>query len=163
MKYIIYSFLCACLVLGNAQAAETKKVAAPDFTLPSQTGSNVRLSELKGNVILLNFWASWCGPCRLEMPLLDKLHKKYKGIGFSVIGVNVEESNTQALAFLQDNKVSFPILWDFNNSVTKQYKVQAMPTTVMIDRDGQIRYIHKGFTEGDQRIYKKVIKKLVRE
>jgi len=163
MKNIKIWMVCFLLSMSVAQAAETKKVPAPDFTLPSLSGSNVRLSELKGEVILLNFWASWCAPCRLEMPLLNKLHNKYKAIGFTVIGVNVEESISNAKDFLKENKVDFPILWDTKNTVSKQYSVQAMPTTVMIDRDGQVRYIHKGFQEGDERIYKKVIKKLVRE
>ncbi len=151
------------LSIPVAQAGETNKVPAPDFTLPSLGGSNVRLSELKGDVILLNFWASWCGPCRLEMPLLEKLHNKYKAIGFTVLGVNVEESHVNAQAFLEENKVSFPILWDTKNQVSKQYNVQAMPTTVLIDREGQVRYLHKGFQEGDGKIYRKVIKKLIRE
>lgn len=163
MKNLLTCLMCLFLAMNMAHAGETKKVAAPDFTLKSMNGSNVRLSELKGDVILLNFWASWCGPCRTEMPLLNKLHNKYKRIGFTVLGVNVEESNTAALAFLDENKVSFPILWDSKNTVSKQYNVLAMPTTVMIDRDGQVRYIHKGFQDGDERVYKKVIKKLVRE
>lgn len=163
MKNIKIGLFCLFLAVNIAHAGESKKVPAPDFTLKSMSGSNVRLSELKGDVILLNFWASWCGPCRTEMPLLNKLHNKYKGIGFTVLGVNVEESNTAAIDFLDENKVSFPILWDSKNEVSKQYSVSAMPTTVMIDRDGQVRYIHKGFQDGDERIYKKVIKKLVRE
>jgi len=163
MKLIKSLVACLLLSISVAQAGETKKTPAPNFTSPSLSGSNVRLSELKGDVILLNFWASWCGPCRLEMPLLNKLHNKYKAIGFTVLGVNVEESTSAAQDFLKDNKVSFPILWDTQNTVSKQYNVQAMPTTVMIDRDGQVRYIHKGFQAGDERIYKKVIKKLVRE
>jgi len=163
MKIIKCLVACLLLSISIAQAGETKKIPAPDFTLPSLSGSNVRLSELKGDVVLLNFWASWCGPCRLEMPLLNKLHNKYKGIGFTVIGVNVEESTAAAQDFLNENKVSFPILWDTQNKVSKQYNVQAMPTTVMIDRDGQVRYLHKGFQAGDERLYKKVIKKLVRE
>jgi len=163
MKNIKIWIACFMLSISVAQAAEMKKIPSPDFTLPSLSGSNVRLSELKGEVILLNFWASWCAPCRLEMPLLNKLHNKYKAIGFTVLGVNVEESTSSAQDFLKENKVSFPILWDTKNSVSKQYNVQAMPTTVMIDRDGLIRYIHQGFQAGDERLYKKVIKKLARE
>ncbi len=163
MKYFKVLAVCLFMSLNVAQAATGIKVAAPDFTLPSSSGSNVRLSELKGEVILLNFWASWCGPCRVEMPSLNKLHNKYKSIGFKVIGVNVEESNTNAKVFLKENKVSFPILWDKKNKVSKQYHVSAMPTTVLIDRDGKIRYIHKGYQAGDEKIYKKVIKQLIRE
>lgn len=163
MKILKFWFICMMLIGSSVHAADSKKVPAPDFTLPSLSGSNVRLNELKGDVILLNFWASWCGPCRTEMPLLDKLHNKYKAIGFTVLGVNVEENSEAAKGFLKENTVSFPILWDAKNEVSKKYSVAAMPTTVMIDRDGQVRYIHKGYSDGDEKVYKKVIKKLVRE
>ncbi len=163
MNYFKMLVACLVFVMGVAHAGSVQKVAAPDFTLPSLSGSNIRLGELKGDVVLLNFWASWCAPCRLEMPLLNKLHNKYKAIGFTVLGVNVEESNANAVDFLKENKVDFPILWDNENTVSKRYNVLAMPTTVMIDRDGQIRYIHKGYKEGDGKVYKKVIKQLIRE
>ena len=143
--------------------ASTIQGKAPNFTLKSNTGKNVKLSELRGQVILLNFWASWCGPCRQEMPLLEKLHKRYKALGFTVLGVNVEEDPRKAKTLLKDISVSFPILFDTSNKVSKQYKVSAMPSTVMIDRDGNMRYLHKGYKPGDEAQYKKWVKKLVRE
>ncbi|MDJ0831970.1 MAG: TlpA disulfide reductase family protein [Gammaproteobacteria bacterium] len=150
------------LLMLQAQAASLDG-AAPDFTLKSMSGKNLKLSELSGNVVLLNFWASWCGPCRTEMPLLNDLHNKYEALGFTVLGVNVEQETELAKSFIAKSPVDFPILLDKTNKVSKMYDVIAMPTTVMIDRDGNMRYLHKGYQVGDEKKYKKMVKKLVRE
>lgn len=136
---------------------------APNFTLKSLDGKNVKLSELAGNVVLINFWASWCGPCLQEMPLLNAIHKKYEPLGFTVLGVNVEENSANAKAFLADRGVDFPVLLDTKNKVSKLYDVIAMPTTVVVDRDGNMRFLHKGYKAGDENEYRKMVKKLVRE
>ena len=126
-------------------------------------GKNLKLSEYAGNVVLLNFWASWCGPCRQEMPLLNDLHNKYEALGFVVLGVNVEEQSNLAKSFLADRPVDFPILLDTKNQVSKMYDVVAMPTTVVIDRNGTMRYLHQGYKSGDEKKYQKMVKTLVRE
>jgi thiol-disulfide isomerase/thioredoxin len=147
----------------NLAGAASVKGPAPNFTLKSLSGKNLKLSEMTGNVVLINFWASWCGPCREEMPLLNSLHKKYEALGFTVLGVNVEEDTRKARDFLKDFPVDFPVLLDKENRVSKQYKVIAMPTTVLVDRDGNVRYLHKGYKSGDEAKYQKMVKKLVRE
>ena len=149
-----------CVSLAGAAAV---KGPAPNFTLKSLGGKNLKLSEMTGNVVLINFWASWCGPCREEMPLLNALHKKYAPLGFTVLGVNVEEDVDGAMSFLKNVPVDFPILLDNTNKVSKQYKVVAMPTTVVVDRDGNMRYLHEGYKPGDEKKYRQMIKKLVRE
>lgn len=136
---------------------------APDFTLKSLDGKNLKLSEMRGNVVLLNFWASWCGPCREEMPLLNKIHEKYEPLGFTVLGVNVEDDSDAAKKFIAQRPVDFPILLDNTNKVSKLYDVIAMPTTVVIDRDGNMRFLHQGYKSGDEAEYHKMVKKLVRE
>jgi peroxiredoxin len=143
-------------------AAEVGK-PAPDFTLKSLSGENLKLSEMTGNVVLINFWASWCGPCREETPLLNALHSKYEPLGFTVLGVNVEEDVNGAKGFLKNFPVDFPVLLDNTNKVSKQYKVIAMPTTVVVDRDGNMRYLHQGYKSGDEEKYRQMVKKLVRE
>jgi peroxiredoxin len=143
-------------------AAEVGK-PAPDFTLKSLSGENLKLSEMAGNVVLINFWASWCGPCREEMPLLNALHSKYEPLGFTVLGVNVEEDVNGAKGFLKNFPVDFPVLLDNTNKVSKQYEVIAMPTTVVVDRDGNVRYLHQGYKSGDEEKYRQMVKKLVRE
>ncbi len=160
------SLLLVCFlsitVLTQANAASVKG-PAPDFTLKSLGGKNLKLSEMTGNVVLINFWASWCGPCREEMPLLNALHKKYEALGFTVLGVNVEEDEKNVRGFLKNFPVDFPILLDNKNRVSKQYNVIAMPTTVVVDRDGNMRFLHQGYKPGDEDKYRKMIKKLVRE
>ena len=152
----------AALSSATLQAEEMNK-PAPNFTLKSNSGKNLKLSESRGEVILLNFWASWCGPCRQEMPLLDSLHNKYKGLGFKVMGVNVEENSKEAIKILNEIKVSFPVVFDTSNKVSELYNVSAMPSTVLIDRDGKMRYLHKGYKPGDEATYKQWVKKLIKE
>ena len=170
MKTIQYSYslrwliilFTSLLLISTANSASIQG-KAPNFTLKSNTGKNIKLSELRGQVVLLNFWASWCGPCRQEMPLLEKLQQRYSALGFTVLGVNVEEDSSKAKTLLKDIRVSFPILYDTQNTVSKQYKVSAMPSTVMIDRDGNMRYLHKGYKPGDEAQYKKWVKQLIKE
>ena len=152
----------AALSTATLQAEEMNQ-PAPNFTLKSNSGKNLKLSESRGEVILLNFWASWCGPCRQEMPLLDSLHNKYKDLGFKVMGVNVEENSKEAIKILNEIKVSFPVVFDTTNKVSELYNVSAMPSTVLIDRDGKMRYLHKGYKPGDEATYKQWVKKLIKE
>lgn len=155
-------FLMVMMFAMNAQA-EALEGPAPDFTLKSRSGENVKLSELRGDVVMINFWASWCAPCRQEMPLLEDMHKKYSDLGFVLLGVNVEEDSSKAAELLREVPVSFPVLYDNTNKVTKLYKVVAMPSTVMVDRDGNMRYLHRGYLPGYEAEYIKQIKELVRE
>ncbi|MBB3169779.1 TlpA family protein disulfide reductase [Simiduia aestuariiviva] len=161
MKYLLLSF--ALFIGGLSHATEPLSGPAPDFTLKSRDGKNIRLSDLRGQVIMLNFWASWCGPCRQEMPLLDELSKRYSRAGFTLLGVNVEQDTAAGEKYLQDTPVSFPILWDPTSTVSKLYNIDAMPSTVMIDRDGNMRYLHRGYKPGYEKDYKKQIKELIRE
>ena len=156
-------FVTAIIGLAIVATAASAADKAPDFTLKSNSGNNMRLAEQRGNVVMLNFWASWCGPCKQEMPLLDELHKRYSRAGFTIIGVNVERDTEDAKRVLRDIPVSFPVLFDTESDVSKMYDVSAMPTTVMIDRDGNIRHLHKGFKPGYENEYRKQIKQLIRE
>ncbi|MET1256041.1 TlpA family protein disulfide reductase [Aliikangiella maris] len=156
---VVAAFL---LVFTTSSMAEDK-VKAPDFTLKSNSGKNVRLSDFRGKVVLLNFWASWCGPCRQEMPILDEIQKKYESLGFTVLGVNVDTKVESALRYLKDTPVNFPVLYDSESKVSELYNVSAMPSTAIIDRDGHVRYIHPGYKSGDEEKYRQKIKALMRE
>jgi peroxiredoxin len=136
---------------------------AANFTLKSAAGENVRLSEYRGQVVLINFWASWCGPCRQEMPELDNIHQKYSGLGFTVFGVNVEQDRAMADKVLRDIPVSFPILFDDTNRVSELYGVDAMPVTVLVDRRGEIRYLHRGYKPGYEDQYEAQVRALIKE
>jgi len=161
-KKIVLLLVTGLLFSANAQA-EALEGPAPDFTLKSRSGENVKLSELRGDVVMINFWASWCAPCRQEMPLLEEMYKKYNDLGFELLGVNVEEDSSKAAELLREVPVSFPILYDNTNKVTKLYNVVAMPSTVMVDRDGKMRYLHRGYLPGYEAEYIKQIKELIRE
>ena len=136
---------------------------AENFTLKSAAGKNIRLSEYRGQVVLINFWASWCGPCRQEMPHLDALQKKYEALGFAVFGINVEQDRAMAEKVLKDIPVSFLILFDETNSVSELYDVDAMPTTVLVDRNGEIRFVHRGYKSGYENEYDRQIRSLIKE
>jgi len=155
--------LALSLALSASAHAVGLKDSAPDFTLKSLEGSNLRLEEYRGQVVLINFWASWCGPCRQEMPLLDRLHHRYEDTGFAVLGVNVEGEAAPAQEIVDKTNVTFPILIDDGQKVSELYNLQAMPSTVVIDRDGVVRYIHLGYKPGDEAKYVEVVKKLIRE
>lgn len=161
IKNISVTFMTLFLVLSVDVSA--KSVAAPDFTLKSRDGNNVRLSDLRGQVVLLNFWASWCGPCRQEMPILDDIHNKYKSLGFSVLGVNLDAKSKKAITYLKDTPVSFPVLYDPKGITSELYGVSAMPSTVIIDKNGNVRHLHKGYKSGYEDEYVVQIKKLLRE
>jgi len=135
---------------------------APDFTLRSLSGENLRLQEYRGKVVLINFWASWCGPCRQEMPILDRIHKRYEPAGFTVLGINVEGELDKARKIADRLDVSFPLLFDAGQQVSEDYALKSMPYTVLVDRDGQVRFIHQGYKPGDENKYIDRLKTLLR-
>jgi len=164
MRHIgVTTLALLCALLALPAVAFTVGDGAPDFALKSAAGSNVRLSEMRGQVVMINFWASWCGPCRQEMPLLDQLQQRYGKLGFVLLGVNVEQQQQTAQKFLKETPVRFPILWDSGNDVSRLYDVKAMPTTVIIDRDGKVRHMHPGYKPGDEAKYSDIIRALLRE
>lgn len=143
--------------------AEPVAGAAPDFTLKSNQDKNIRLQDLRGEVVLLNFWASWCGPCRQEMPLMNDIYAEYKDLGFTILAVNVDEDSADANRFLKVVPVDFPVLYDSDSKISEMYQVDAMPTTVLIDRDGNKRFHHRGYKVGYEDEYSKQVRALVRE
>ncbi len=159
MKSIV-SFLIGILLSASLHAGDMSG-PAPDFTLTTLDGQKVRLADLKGQVVMLNFWASWCGPCRQEMPLLNDIYASYKKAGFVLLGVNLDEAAAAAKGFLAKTPVTFPVLHDAEGKVADLYKNQAMPSSFFIDRKGNLAYLHQGYKPGEENEYKKVIKKLL--
>ena len=153
----------ALLMAVPASNAASGSGPAPQFTLDSRAGSKISLAQYKGQVVMLNFWASWCGPCRQEMPLLENIYKKYNKMGFTLIGVNVEPDSKAAEGFLKQTPVSFPVIYDKDSTVSKAYDVSGMPSTVIIDRKGNIHVLHRGYKPGDENEYLDSIRALVRE
>ncbi|HTQ37304.1 MAG TPA: TlpA disulfide reductase family protein [Steroidobacteraceae bacterium] len=157
LRALLFALLAAPALAG------TPSGPAPQFQLQSIAGAPVSLGQFKGQVVMINFWASWCGPCRKEMPILDKLYAKYKPMGFTMIGVNVEPDSKDALQWLKATPVTFPILFDTKSEVSKAYQVTGMPSTVIVDRKGNLRWLHSGYKPGDENEYLDQIRALVRE
>jgi peroxiredoxin len=143
--------------------ATAARAAAPDFSLPTRDGGNLSLKDLKGQVVMINFWATWCGPCRQEMPLLQQIQAKYEPLGFTLVGINVEPDSAAAKAWLAKVPVSFPIAFDRQNTVAESFGVIGMPSTVFIDRSGNVRYVHRGYQPGDEAKYADMVRSLVKE
>jgi peroxiredoxin len=160
------SLLGAILVfftVSTLAASSLQGQVAPDFVLRSATGENLRLSEYRGDVVLINFWATWCGPCRQEMPLLDDLYGRYQRVGFNLLGVNIDEDSRRAMQMVQELGVNFPVLFDENKEVSKLYEVEAMPVTILVDREGIVRHVHHGYKPGYEEKYLTEIRSLLRE
>jgi len=155
--------LIAATALAWPAVAEELSGPAHDFTLQSRSGETISLSDLKGDVVMVNFWATWCAPCRQEMPHLEALYQRYKDLGFTLLAVNVEDNRAGADKWLAERPVSFPVLFDPKNEVSKLYDVVAMPSTVMVGRDGTMRYIHHGYQPGYENEYQSQIRALLRE
>jgi peroxiredoxin len=155
--------LLGVIVVSVAAAAAPVSGVAPGFQLQARDGTQISLAELQGQVVMINFWATWCGPCRQEMPHLEALYQRYNSLGFTLLGVNVEDDPKGAEAWLAETPVSFPILFDFDNRVTALYDVVAMPSTVLVDRSGNVRYLHHGYKPGYENEYQNQIRELIRE
>lgn len=119
---------------------------APDFTTKTIGGETMRLSDLRGKVVLVNLWASWCPPCRAEMPAIEHTYQTYKDQGFVVLAIDstVQDTAANAQAFVNENKLSFPILMDETGEITRLYRVQSLPTSFFIGPDGMIREVVVG-------------------
>lgn len=156
---LLFSMLAATSLASSAMEGQQ----APDFALKSSSGENLRLSEFRGDVVMINFWATWCGPCRQEMPLLDELYQRYERVGFSLLGVNIDDDSRKAMNMISELGVNFPVLFDNTKEVSKLYQVDAMPVTVIVDRDGNVRHVHQGYKPGYEDKYLDEIRALLRE
>jgi len=149
--------------VGSIGAAVTPQSTAPDFTLRSGEGRNLRLQEQRGRVVMVNFWATWCGPCRQEMPHLNRLYDKYKSSGFVLLGINIDDDPANAAALAAKLGVSFPVLYDTDKRVSRLYDLNTMPSTVLIDRDGTVRQLHRGYVNGYENTYEQQIRELLKD
>lgn len=123
---------------------------APPFVLPALEGSKtIRLIDYKGKVVYLDFWASWCGPCRVSLPLLSQLHQQLNARGFEVVAVDVDENPEDGRRFLEKFPVSYTVASDPTGLYASQYELIGMPSAFLIDRQGNVRIVHQGFKKGD--------------
>lgn len=163
IRSICIATLLSLITTATIAASALTGQTAPDFALRSASGSNLRLSEYRGDVVMINFWATWCGPCRQEMPLLDDLYGRYQRVGFKLLGVNIDDDSKRALQMVEELGVSFPVLFDESKNVSRLYQVEAMPVTVLVDRNGTVRFVHHGYKPGYEQKYLTEIRTLLRE
>ena len=145
--------LLSALPVSSARATGVGERAA-DFTLKDLAGKSVKLSELRGSVVVLDFWASWCVPCKKELPALDALQKKYRDAGKKVVvlAVIIDKDRANAEKFLKSAKVSeLRVLLDKEGAVAGQYDLPTMPTSFVIDTKGIVRHVHAGYRAGDEK------------
>jgi len=144
-------FLVIVQVRGSKAAPEIRPEVghlAPDFTLPSLDGQTVRLSDLRGKAVLLNFWATWCAPCRLEMPTIDKAYQEYKSRGLEILAVSLDAgSNSVVKNFMDELSLSFPALLDPDMEVLRLYRQFSIPATFLIDKQGIVRHRELGYRD----------------
>lgn len=123
---------------------------APDFSLPALSGETIRLSDLKGQVVLVNLWATWCPPCKAEMPVINTFYEAHQEAGFTTLMVNMQEDGATVGDFIKANSFSFPVLLDGQGELMNLYGVRGLPATFILDRNGQVRHIQSGaITEAD--------------
>jgi peroxiredoxin len=163
IKNLTLGLLITTFAATSLASSGLEGQTAPDFALKSSTGENLRLSEYRGDVVMINFWATWCGPCRQEMPLLDELYTRYERVGFNLLGVNIDDDSRRAMQMIEELGVNFPVLFDASKQVSKLYEVDAMPVTVLVDREGNVRYVHHGYKPGYEDKYLDQVRSLLRE
>jgi peroxiredoxin len=178
MPFRFLSVLLCCLLMFSAQADErqqpklgynltaiSKPIPAPDFTLEDMDAKQFSLKDYRGKVVLLNFWATWCPPCRREMPSMERLYRHFKDKNFVVLALNQMEDGDQVFTYTAELAVAptFPILFDKDSDVARAYSVLGLPTTYLIDKKGNIRFRAIGGREFDHPEVEKQIMQLIQE
>jgi thiol-disulfide isomerase/thioredoxin len=137
---------------------------APNFKLPRlERSGDIQLKSYRGKVVYVDFWASWCGPCRLSLPELNKLRKQYRKKGFEVIAINLDEDKDDAMEFLKEFPVAYPTARDVKGTTPDKYGLQGMPTAYLIDRKGKVSLVHEGFKKTDSAELKHKIATLLKK
>ena len=143
---------------------ETRSTEGTDFTLADLSGKDVRLEDFRGNVVLLNFFATWCGPCREEMPALQELYQNYRRKDLVVVAVSGDVQGKEVVEpFVQQYDLTFPVILDPKNTVSKQYRVRGIPTVYLLDRQGRIAGMHVGGADWNGKVAHGLIEQLLGE
>jgi peroxiredoxin len=155
--------MCSCLASATAWAQSVDDELAPDFVLKSIAGPNLRLSEYRGEVIMLAFWASWCGDCRSQLEAFDALYDTYESVGFEMFGVSLDSERRQVTKAVESLNLRFPVLHDKGGGVARLYDVDDVPYVVFIDREGRLRHTVHGFDHFDRDAFAERLRELLRE
>jgi len=161
-----WRWLAAIAVCAAALAEPTYQLIghpAPDFALHALTGSNVRLSEHKGDVVVLTFWGSRCTPCRAQLAALNRSLGTYHAAGLQVYGISVDDEQSRALEYARNQAVAFALLLDPGKEVSRSYRVDNLPMTLLIDRGGIVRYVFRDYDAKSEQLYLQQLRALLNE
>ena len=157
------TFAIGCSLLSALVGAAEPPKAAPPFALKDNAGRVHALAEFKGHVVLVDFWASWCAPCKASFPALDSLHQDLHAEGLEVVAINVDEDRKSALGFLAGRSPSMTVLFDPEGRSPQEFGVEGMPSSYLIDREGRVRFRHLGFTAQTKADFRREISMLLKE
>lgn len=161
-KSLAFTFIIAITFSGSSLALDQGQLAPP-IDLEALNGSRVQLRDFNGKLLYLDFWASWCSPCRQSFPWMSSIEKKYRDRGFEVLAINLDAKPVDAYKFLNQMPVQFRIAFDPKGLTPKSYSVKSMPTSFLIDRDGTILYRHNGFNNSSAVEIEKLIAQKLNE
>ena len=154
----------ALAAIGAVSAAtQLTGAEAPDFALKSISGENLRLSEYRGEVVMLSFWATWCGDCRAQLEELASMYTRYQDAGVELLAVSLDQNERQASEMAASLGVHYPVLHDAGGEVGRLYDVSRMPVMVLIDRSGIVREVFEGYRRGNEQQYLERVQALLRE
>jgi len=153
--------LALALLFSLPASALDAGARAPEIGLTDMNGNAIRIAALRGKVVIVDFWASWCAPCREEMPVLERLHQRYAERGLVIVGVSQDRAPSNIREFLASNPVSFPIVHDADHDVAQRFGPPRMPSSYVIDRAGTVRYVHAGFRASDAALLEREVRELL--
>jgi thiol-disulfide isomerase/thioredoxin len=146
MSKLAVGLLVLTALIGCQSKTSTQPLVAPNFELKDLSGKPVTLASLRGHPVMLDFWATWCGPCQISIPLLQKFYQKHKEEGLIVLGINMDEDPSNVYAFVKHFNMTYPVVYGAESSVPDTYQVSGMPTFIFIDSQGQITKRFEGFS-----------------
>jgi peroxiredoxin len=164
MRKLLLMTLALLLIAGPSQAVHRVQLGkpAPDFSLPSLGGKKVSLSDFKGKAVLLNFWATWCPPCKDEMPSMEKVYREQKANGFEILAVSIDKGTKEIEAFRKEYGLTFPILLDPDMLVAALYELAFVPTTYLIDRSGNVVHRETQYRDWTDAESRKLLEKILK-